>query len=189
MNAVVKDWFGIERKDCPSESAWSFISALCEHASEWTSLGISPQDGFYQADTGLITLGISINDEERNCIVRDLRIDFDGSKTVMGEDETHQYVTDLIPGERGAIEYSLPGGSPEDHAQLAATWLATEMRRTIERHEWHKSLYRHTKWVMVDTGKYIVWSDTRNIKRSDLGPPTQTTVIHPRLGQVESSAS
>ena len=189
MSEAVKDWFEIERENCPNEATWTFISALCEHSSEWIALGISPQNGFFQADDGLITLGISISDEERRCIVRDLRIDFDGSRVVMGEDETHQYVTDLVPGERGAVEHRLHDAAPHDYAQLAAAWLATETRRIIERHEWHRLTYRHTKWMMADTGKCIVWSDTHNEKRSDLGPPTHVTVIHPRLRPTESSGS
>ena len=114
-----------------------------------------------------IIITASPSDRERNCVLRTLRIDFDGTTLTLGDDETHQLVTDLDPARPGVL--SRTGFQPGELAHFAADWLEKELRRVIERHEWVGFTFRHASWILADSGVALMFSDSQNKRRENLG--------------------
>lgn len=62
---------------------------------------------------------------------RSLRVDFFGSRLLLGYDETHQFVTELNPD--NPLVTVVPDGTPEQLAVIAADWLESELAEWIKR--------------------------------------------------------
>jgi hypothetical protein len=119
---------------------------------------------------------MDIIDVARNCILRMLRIDFDGSRVVVGPDETYQLVTNLNLDHPGVM--AIGGRSIRELADIAADWLETEMRRPILRQEWIRDEFTRTRWILADTIETLMVSDSGNEKhREGIGPPDSTTQV------------
>jgi hypothetical protein len=108
--------------ECNSEAERAFIEALHARAeaSGWYA------DSWSRPDRVVLSLCRI----RRNCVVRTLRVDFDGRTLTFGDDETHQFVTDLDQA-RGAIV--IAGRPPAELAGVAADWLESEMAGWPER--------------------------------------------------------
>ncbi|MGV3755621.1 MAG: hypothetical protein ACO1QS_09595 [Verrucomicrobiota bacterium] len=115
-------------------------------------------------------------DPKHNCVLRTLRIDFYGQRVICGDDETHQFSTDLDPARPDVV---VAEGTPVELAELAADWLEREMKCVIVRHEWVRPQFTHRLWVLADTGEGLVVSDSENKDRSKLGPPDRITKVWP----------
>jgi hypothetical protein len=163
--------------ECRNEAEFRFLQTLHSRAAarEWHA------DAWSRDDRLLLT--VDITDHEYNTVLRTLRVDLVGSTLLAGPDETHQLTTDLDPGSANVVR--IPGGTPEVLATAAADWLEQEMARPIERWEWNRVTFRHRLWQCADTGEHLVWSDSENKKRSDLGSPDRVValdvVLRPRV--------
>lgn len=155
--------------ECRSPAEREFIKALHARA----------EDGSWFADSwlgpGRITLTVDLIDAEVNCVLRMLRVDFDGSKLIYGRDETFQLATDLDPARPDVVV--IAGMSTADLAIIAAGWLEQEMRRPVVRHEWHQPGFVHRKWLFADTGEHLIWSDSANSRRTGLGAPDMVVSV------------
>jgi hypothetical protein len=158
--------------ECNSEAERVFIEALHARAVA----------GGWFADAwrvweGRLTLSVCPCDREPecNCVLRTLRVDFDGTSVRFGPDETHQFVTDLDPDRPGV---SVLSGRPiAELAANAANWLELEMQRPIVRHEWDRLDHRGVAprlWVLADTGDAIVARGQRSL---DFGPPDRVVSV------------
>jgi hypothetical protein len=117
-----------------------------------------------------IILSVCPCDPEYRCVLRTLRVDFDGVAVSFGPDETHQFATDLDPARPDVLVLS--GRPMAELASAAATWLEREMRRPILRHEWNRPSFQRREWYLADTGQCLIVSDSANDpQRLGLGPP------------------
>jgi hypothetical protein len=106
--------------ECNTELEREFIEALHARAVRggWYA------DSWPRADRFL--LSVTILDQLAKCVVRTLRVDFDGVAVTFGDDETHQFVTNLDPSQGAAVVSGLP---ITELADIAANWLEREMHR------------------------------------------------------------
>ncbi|MBX9623890.1 MAG: hypothetical protein K2X82_08745 [Gemmataceae bacterium] len=158
--------------ECNSDAERAFVEALHARA----------EVGGWFADSwrvwdGRLTLSVCPcdGDPEYNCVLRTLRVDFDGAAVRFGPDETHQFVTDLDPGRPGVSV--LTGRPTAELATAAADWLEREMRRPIVRHEWDRLDRRGVAprlWVLADTGEGVV---ERGQRSPDFGPPDRVVPV------------
>jgi len=155
--------------ECRNGVEREFIEALhaCAEAHGWYA------DAWPREDRIIVTVDLA--DDESNCSLRTLRVDFDGSMMLAGPDETHQLVSDLDPTRADVI--STRDGSPGALANAAAAWLEHEMARPIERCEWNRATFHHRLWRFADTGEELAWSDSENRKRSGLGVPDRIVPV------------
>lgn len=157
--------------ECNSESEREFIEAL--HRRSETG-GWLP-DTWVWDDRVVVAYCPCDGEPEYNCILRTLRVDFDGAAVRFGPDETHQFATDLDPARPGVTVLS--GRPVAELADAAADWLEREMRRPIMRHEWDRLDSRGVAprlWVLADTGEGIV---ARGQRLSDFGPPDRVVAV------------
>jgi hypothetical protein len=158
--------------ECNSDAERAFLVALHARA----------EAGGWFADSwrvwdNRLTLSVSPCDDEPeyNCVLRTLRVDFDGAVVRLGPDETHQFVTDLDPARPGV---SMMSGLPiAELAAAAADWLEREMQRPIVRHEWDRLDKRGVAprlWVLADTGEVI---GVRGQCSPDFGPPDRVVPV------------
>jgi len=152
-----------------------FVEAMRARALEWAALGIRPGEAFVLPDEDFpfLRLGVDVVDRDTDTIVRSYQVRFDHASVVVGEDPTGQF-TDPPDPRRSA---TLHTADPQVLAAFACDWLEAELKRPIERHEWETADYRHTRWVMGDTGAELVWSDSANDPRPELGEPDRRAVI------------
>jgi len=128
----------------------------------------------------LLVIGVDVSDNECNCVVRSLRVDFNGERVLCGDDETSQYVTDLSPDGPGVATYERQ--SPATLADLAADWLERELARKIVRQEWNKWRFKRRVWLFADTGQKIMFSDSANKRdRLFVGEPDRSVVIEGKI--------
>jgi hypothetical protein len=159
--------FGIE--ECNSEAERVFIEVLHDRADVggWYADGWPREDRFI--------LAVCPSDPDFPCVLRTLRVDFDGQAASFGPDETHQFATDLDPRRPGVTV--LRGCPVTELATAAADWLEREMRRPIVRREWCRPGFWRREWVLADTGEPLGISDSANAsRRPDLGEPDR--VVH-----------
>ena len=150
--------------ECRDERERDFVEAIHSRAEagSWFA-DVWPRDNRF-------VLTVCPGDSEYNCVLRTLRIDFDGIAVSFGPDETHQLVTDLDPARPGVSVMS--GRPPAELALSAAIWLEQEMRRPIVRREWNRPTFQRREWLLADTGEGLVVSDSANAFRRDgLSPP------------------
>lgn len=158
--------------ECNSEAERAFVEALHARA----------EAGGWFADSWRVwgdRLTLSVcpcdNEPEYNCVLRTLRVDFDGTVVRFGPDETHQFVTDLDPARPGV---SVLSGLPvAELAAAAADWLEREMSRPIVRQEWDRLDERGVAprlWVLADSGVGIV---ARGRRSADFGPPDRVVPV------------
>jgi hypothetical protein len=99
---------------CNTEQEREFIEALHRRAIA----------GGWYADSWLrrdrVIFSVCRIDTARNCVTRTLRVDFDGAAIIFGDDETHQFVTDLDPAKGATI---VKGRPIAELAGIAADWL------------------------------------------------------------------
>ncbi len=157
--------------ECRDATERDFVEALHTRAEA----GAWWADAWLRDDRIILTIDICDSDLEYNCVLRMLRVDFDGAMLTLGADETYQLVTDLDPKRTDVI--SMRDQSPAILANAAADWLERELGREIERHEWNRPTFSHRLWVYADTGEGLVMSDSENKRRTDLGPPDRVVVL------------
>lgn len=161
-----------------------FVEAMRARARGWAALGVRPDEAFVLPDDDLpfLRLGVDVVDRDAAAIVRSFQVRFDYASVVVGEDPTGQF-TDPPDPRRSA---TLRGGDPEALAAFACGWIDAELKRPIERHDWETDTFRHARWVMGDTGDELMWSDSANDPRPELGDPDRRTVIrdiHPSAAE------
>jgi hypothetical protein len=156
---------------CNSEAERAFIEAIHARAEAggWYA------DAWPRAERVVLSVCPFDSDPAYNCVLRTLRVDFDGAAVWFGPDETHQFVTDLDPARPGV---SVLSGRPvAELAAAAADWLEGELRRPIVRHEWDRLDGRGVAprlWVLADTGQAIVAHGQRS---PDFGPPDRVVAV------------
>jgi hypothetical protein len=152
-----------------------FVEGMRARALEWAALGVRPDEAFVLPDDDLpfLRLGVDVVDRDAAAIVRSYQVRFDHASVVVGEDPTGQF-TDPPDPRRSAI---LRSDHPETLASFACDWLEAELIRPVERHEWESATFRHTRWVMGDTGDELMWSDSENDPRPELEAPDRRVVI------------
>jgi hypothetical protein len=152
-----------------------FVEAMRTRALEWAALGVRPDEAFVLPDDGLpfLRLGVDVVDRDAGSIVLSYQVRFDYASVVVGEDPTAQF-TDPPDPRRSA---TLRADTPEALAGFACDWIEAELARPVERHEWETAAFRHTRWVMGDTGDELMWSDSANDPRPGLGEPDRRVVV------------
>mgnify|MGYP001041623023 FL=1 len=156
--------------ECRDEREREFVEALHARAKAagWFA------DAWPREDRFILT--VCPIDSQYNCVLRTLRVDFDGTAVSFGPDETHQLVTDLDPSRPDVVVLS--GRPPAELAFAAATWLEQEMRRPIMRREWNRLTFQRTEWFLADTGEELLASDSANKFRwAGLGPPDSVVLV------------
>jgi hypothetical protein len=165
--------------ECNNERERDFIELLHARAEAggWFADSWPREDRFM--------LSVCPSDPQYRCVLRTLRVDFDGVAVSFGPDETHQFATDLDPARADVVVLS--GRPSAELASAAATWLEKEMRRPIVRHEWNRPTFHRREWLLADTGEGLVASDSANIhRRHELGPPDSVVLV---WGRSESPKS
>jgi hypothetical protein len=156
--------------ECNNEREREFVELLHAHAEAggWFA------DSWPREDR--LVLSVCLSDPEHRCVLRTLRVDFDGTAVSCGPDETHQFATDLDPT-RSTVTV-IDGRSTAELALAAATWLQRQISRPIVRHEWDRPDFRRKVWLFADTGEELVISDSSNIgRRQQLGPPDRVIQV------------
>lgn len=132
---------------------------------------------FYDGDT--MTVAFDVVDEFENHVLRSLRVDFTQTSLLVGEDETHQYVSRLDSSNPNVKEYQKTEYTTTQLAKIAADWVSYELSREIELREWITVSFRHRLWVLTDTNQPIVFSDSKNVSRRNLSSPDKVTIVYP----------
>jgi hypothetical protein len=167
---VVAPRFDLE--ECNNDREREFISLLHSRAEAggWYA------DAWSRDDRIIIT--VDIIDPSYNCVLRMLRVDYNGSALAFGPDETYQLATDLNPVRPGVVV--LRDRPVAELAAVAAHWLEREMNRPIERQEWEGPEFNRTLWLLADTGEGLVARDSANaFRREGLRPPDRIIPILP----------
>lgn len=168
MVPLVAPRFGLV--ECNNDGEREFVELLHARA----------EAGGWHADSWLrddrVIISMDICDTDRGCVLRVLRVDYDGSTLAAGSDPTYQLATDLDPARPDVIV--LRGRPVGELADAAADWLEREMSRPVVRREWVRAGFTHTQWVLADSGEAIVVSDSANAaRRRELGPPDRTVPL------------
>lgn len=156
---------------CNTDREREFVEALHARAEAggWYA------DAWPRDDRVMMSVCPCDRDSAYNCVLRTLRVDFNGTAVWFGPDETHQLATDLDPTQPGV---SVLSGRPvAELAAAAADWLEREMRRPIVRHEWDRLDRRGVAprlWVLADTGQAIA---ARGQRSPDFGPPDRVVPV------------
>lgn len=158
-----------ELDECNSDAEREFIESLHSRAiaAGWHAYARQREDR--------VVVTIELIDREFNCCLCTLRVDFDGSVMLAGPDETGQLVTDLDVVRDDVV--SACDQAPPALANAAADWLEREMIRPIERWEWNRPQFHHHLWRYADTGEELVWGDSENLKRPNLGSPDRVIPV------------
>jgi len=156
--------------ECRNQAEHEFINAL--HARAEAGLWFA--DSWLEPDKIIVT--VNIMDAEANCVLRMLRVDFDGTALTYGRDETCQLTTFLDPTRPDVVV--IADKPPAGLAEIAADWLEHEMRRPVVRHEWHRPEFSHRIWLFADTGEHLMWSDSANANRPGLGVPDKIISVN-----------
>lgn len=123
---------------------------------------------------------MDIYDDINHSGLRSIRIDFTEASLLVGEDETHQYVSRLRADNPKVKEYQKTEHTTIQLAKITADWLSYELSREIELREWITESFHHRRWVLVDTNQDICMSDSKNIfRRNDLGSPDKVMIVYP----------
>lgn len=149
----------------------AFVGCLEERATRGDWLG----DSWIWEDRLIVS--VSPQDEEERVILRTIRADFFGDRVVIGDDPTDQIVGDLDRAQQGV---AVKSGPPEELAEFVADWFERELARPIERREWKHATFEHREWVMVDSGRRLMWSDSSNRNDRALGQPHRIVQAFPR---------
>jgi hypothetical protein len=166
--------------DFRNEEERKFLTSLYNYAPEWKKYGLDDDNFimFYEGET--VTVAFDIIDENENLVLRSLRVDFDHTNLLLGEDITMQYVCKLDVNDPKVKKYRKSEYSTVELSEIAANWIVTEAARKIELREWVTSSYRHRVWVLADTDNPISMSDSKNeLGRKNLGHPTRTKIAYP----------
>lgn len=158
--------------ECNNDSEAEFIELLHRRAEagQWFA------DSWLREDRIIVTVGVS--DPAYNCILRTLRVDYDGVSATCGPDETQQLVTDLNAARPTVV--ALRERPMDELVRFVADWLEHEMRRPIDRHEWTRPDFNRRVWVLRDSGEELVWNDSRDLTGGpdlEFGPPDKIIPI------------
>ncbi|HEY1068682.1 MAG TPA: hypothetical protein VGE52_21340 [Pirellulales bacterium] len=122
MVPVVAPRFYVEEPhECNDERERAFIEALhsCTENSDCSWESWPRPDRFLLSHSKIV----------QGCVVRTLRIDFDGSVVWLGDDETHQFATDLDASRPDV--YLLEGFPVHVLAAAAAYWMEYQTRGSL----------------------------------------------------------
>lgn len=175
MSSDSPEWFKID--DSYSDAEREFLQTMLARAQAWVTIGLSPDDVWLLDVERPLILCVDVCDPESKGGLRTLRVDFDGVSVIAGEDETGQMSTDLDITHPDVLFRHDVEGTPNFFATIAADWIEQELRRPIERHEWSGTYFRHCRWVLADTHTPLVWSDSSNEPRPELGEPHRIVVV------------
>lgn len=112
-----------------------------------------------------LVITVDVSDRDVPLVLRTLRVDFDGKRTVAGNDPSHQIADELDRADPDRHE-SPAGLSPEELAEGAMGWFRAQTARPIERQEWdipdsrrRFARRRRTsclrRWVLADSEKTL----------------------------------
>lgn len=166
--------------DFRNDEEREFLTVLYSYVSASENYSFEDHDFLLFYDDDVVTIAFDICDDINNSVLRSLRIDFTETSLLVGEDETHQYVSRLNADNPNVKEYQKTDYTTTQLAKIAADWLSYELSREIELREWITESFHHRRWILVDTNRPISMSDSKNIFRRDgLGHPTRVTVVYP----------
>jgi hypothetical protein len=111
----------------------AFIAALANRAQAWHVIGLLPIDVMTVQIDNTLVIGVDVSNDERTCILRTLRIDFDGKRVLCGEDETGQFCSALDPLKAQFVNELDAETSMDVLATTAAEWMEREVV-AIDRH-------------------------------------------------------
>lgn len=126
-------------------------------------------------ESDLLSLGLDVTDE--SLVFRTLRVDLSPGLMLLGPDSTGQLVQPLRNGDAGVETVAVD--SPEVDASLAVLWLVREALRPIDLHVWAGRDYTHRRWLLSDSGRTLMWSDSSNDPRRGLGAPDSIERVWP----------
>lgn len=163
-------WFEFDPDRTLPENVEEFLDVLRQEAAAWT--GADPLDSsVYDSLDGYVVLGLDVVDRQERCVLRSLRADYGPRGLECGEDETHQFTTDLTSACAEYIAVFDQNLAPAQLARTAARWLRMQMIRPIEILEWRDRDYRLRKWRLADSRRALCWSASDNTVRDGLGEP------------------
>ncbi|NKB56475.1 MAG: hypothetical protein GKS00_09075 [Alphaproteobacteria bacterium] len=170
------EWFECD-DELPNELA-DFLQAARVEAEHWNDANSAHSQVYIWDDR--IVLGMDVCDLERSSVLRALRADYGASGLVYGDDETHQFTTDLIfkQPEYRHIEHNTQ--SAANHGRTAVTWFRSQMERPIELLEWKRFGfwgYWRRQYRLADTGRLLSWSAKGNNRRTGLGNPNRVIPV------------
>lgn len=154
----------------------TFLCALNAALALRPYIRISNDDVIEMVEDDRLSLGIDIVDRQSNVVITVPRIDHYENKVVVGYDYDSQMSVHISE----TIDNTLIGSqlSESEMAEYALNWIDKGLRRNVERREWIMPNYTHKKWFYTDTNEEILWSDSQNVKRDELGNPTQVIPIN-----------
>jgi hypothetical protein len=122
-----------------------------------------------------LVMTLCICDPGDPCVLRTLRVDYDGCRIVAGNDPSHQITEEHMDSEDPDAFETDDGNSPEEFAELAFDWFCDQANRPIERHEWTGTDHGWYLWILADAERGLV---ARYSGRPDR-PPDRIVRIRP----------
>lgn len=170
----------IEKKGFRNEAEREFLNALFAHSSAWAKLGVTNDCCMINLYfDSILMVAFDICDWNGNNVVRSLKVDYDGTRVLMGETGTNLFDSKFDVHDSKVKVLNDSDSSPTDLADETAQWLYFEMSRPIVFKEWITVFYHHTQYELADTSQPLGWSDSQNKKRRWLGSPTKAAIVHP----------
>ncbi len=169
MTTESEQWFFAD--ECRTDAEREFVAAMAERARAWHESGVTPDDLRSLPAAGKWLLFVDVCAPAEGHVLRTLRVELIGDCVVMGDDETGQGTHDLDVSRPGVVACDRGAAQAGTLADCAANWIELQLRRPVERHEWHRAMFVHRRWILADTNQGLSWSDSQNERRSELGLP------------------
>ena len=157
------DWFDGEGRDARERA---FLTRLRAHGEVWRSLDLQPGLTYAWFDEPFLRCSIDRGDDERRLIVATLRADLLSDSVQAGFSSSCMFheLRSGLPSIR--VDQ---GESIEEAADRVVTFLAEQIRRPLERHEWVEAgRVVHGCYVLADVSRELCWWDNKNEPR-DMG--------------------
>ena len=165
--------------DFRNDEEREFLNALYGYVSVSKSYDFEDHDWFLFYDDEILTIAFDVYDDINRIVLRSLRIDFTETSLLVGKDETHQYAGRLNADNPNVKKYQRAEYTTTRLAEIAADWVSYELSREIELREWITESFHHRRWVLVDTNQPISVSDSKGVRRDNLGSPDRITIVYP----------
>ena len=169
-------WFDTDDSALSASQAL-LIAAIRQRVSDldWP---LRSECSMVQIESDLLTLAIDISDPYAHHVLRTLRIDVHPDRLLMGTDATYQLVTPLQESDAG-VEIAALFPNLESAAAAAVDWLMRQALRPIDLHTWERPECVYRRWVLADSEAPLLWSDSMNTPRRDLGRPNRVIRVWP----------
>lgn len=168
------DWLDADTELTTEHRA--FLDVWFLRASEWENLEVEAIQLDPMTSANILLLIFGISDNIRHKVLRDLRVEFNGYEVRCGEDKLN-----WLEGfnEQEPVESFV--GAPLECVNFVLQWLQREWFRPVDLHEWNgeNPNWRHTQYIMPNSGRYLSWSGWKNVPEGNLGPPHRVTRVHP----------